>query len=80
MTNRLMGAGDESKYALLGGFEIAADSGQGRRGASGFTISPLLEKVSAAVYSAYQGRYSTILSDFTFGGGRPRNPGEGEVR
>jgi len=69
MTNRLMGAGVETKYALLGGFEIAADSGQGRRGASGFTISPLLEKVAASVAAALVARFSSDRRDLT-GSGR----------
>ena len=69
MANKLMGAGDETKYALLGGFETVADGGQGRRGASGFGISPLLERVAASTSAALAARrFSDDLRDVTGGG------------
>lgn len=61
MSNRFLGAGEETKYHLLAGFVALddGDGGSGARGGVGFSAMPLLERVRAAVYAA---------SAFFFGG------------
>ena len=73
MTNRLIAAGDETKYSQLAGFGVIADDdGTGVRGGSGFLLSPILERVAASFSAAaLAARFSTERSDLT-GGGRDR--------
>lgn len=58
MDNRLLGSGDEGELRLLAGFSplVASEEGSlGRRGAAGFAVGAVLERVWRAAVAAVAG-------------------------
>lgn len=59
MANRFLSSGDETLNHLLAGFATLSDEGdsasQARRGAAGFAVLPLIERIWTAAAAAASG-------------------------